>query len=201
MNSEMKADVKKIALCILGVIIIGFGFALMASSNLGLDCLDSFNEALSHFVGRDFSVIANVTEIIMILAAYILDKKNIGLGTILYMLIIDLPLEFFQNMLPTGGSIYVSILYSFAGIVFLAFGIELTIHTGLGTIAYEAFIYGLEKKIERSFVFTKYLVDSILLVFVLMLGSKIEFGTMMYLVLCPWIMEFMAKLIRKYIRI
>ena len=39
-------------------------------------------------------------------------------------------------------------MYSILGIIFLAFGIKLTIHTGLGTIAYEAFIYGLKKEIE-----------------------------------------------------
>ena len=90
MNSETKTDVRKIILNIIGVANIGFGFALMASSNIGLDCLDSFNEAISVYVQRDFSVVANVVETIMILVAYILDKENIGLGTILYMLIIDL---------------------------------------------------------------------------------------------------------------
>ena len=90
MNSETRTDVKKIILNVIGVANIGFGFALTASSNIGLDCLDSFNEALSVFLDRDFSIVANVVETIMILVAYILDKENIGLGTILYMLIIDL---------------------------------------------------------------------------------------------------------------
>ena len=57
MSSETKTDVRKIVLNIIGVAFIGLGFALMASSNLGLDPLDSFNEAASIFFKRDFSVV------------------------------------------------------------------------------------------------------------------------------------------------
>ena len=85
---------------VIGVANIGFGFALMASSDIGLDCLDSFNEAVSIYTGRDLSVIANITETIMILAAYMFEKKNIGLGTILYMLMIDVTLSYFKQLLP-----------------------------------------------------------------------------------------------------
>lgn len=201
MNLETRTDVKKIMLNVLGVANIGFGFALMASSNIGLDCLDTFNEALSVYMNRDFSVVANITETIMILVAYILDKDNIGLGTILYMLLIDLPLSFFQGLLPNPGSIYASIVYSVLGVVFLAFGIELTVHTGLGTVAYEAFIYGLKKKFNYSFVLTKYVVDASLLVIAASFGQRIELGTIIYLVACPLIMEMMGKLIKKHIEI
>ena len=108
MSSETKTDVRKIVLNIIGVAFIGLGFALMASSNLGLDPLDSFNEAASIFFKRDFSVVANITETVMLLVAYILDKEKIGLGTILYMLMIDVPLGFFQRLLPNSGNFYLS---------------------------------------------------------------------------------------------
>ena len=201
MNLETRTEVKKIIFNIIGVAFIGFGFALMASSGIGLDCLDSFNEALSVFVNRDFSVVASAVELIMILVAYVLDKDKIGLGTILYMLIIDIPLSFFEGLLPNSGSFVLSVIYSLMGVVFLAFGIELTIHTGLGTVAYEAFIYGLKKKLEFSFVMTKYIIDGILLVFVVLLGHRIELGTIIYFVSCPLIMEQMSKLIKKHVKI
>ncbi len=201
MNSETRADVKKIILNIFGVANIAFGFALMASSNIGLDCLDTFNEAVSEFTGRDFSVIATSVELVMILVAYMLDREKIGLGTILYMLIIDFPLSFFQSLLPNPGSFALSLLYSLMGVIFLAFGIELSIHTGLGTIAYEAFIYGLKKRFNYSFILTKYIVDAILLLLAAMLGQKIELGTLIYLISCPLIMEKMEKLIKKHIAI
>jgi uncharacterized membrane protein YczE len=92
-------------------------------------------------------------------------------------------------------------MYSILGIIFLAFGIKLTIHTGLGTIAYEAFIYGLKKKLNYSFILTKYVVDATLLVFVVLLGHEIQLGTIIYLITCPLIMEKMGKLIKKHIKI
>ena len=201
MNLETKTDFKRIVLNILGVANIGFGFALMASSNLGLDCLDTFNEAVSVFTGRDFSVIANTVETFMLLIAYILNKEYIGLGTILYMLLIDLPLHFFQGLLPNSGNFILSVIYSVMGVIFIAFGVELTIHTGLGTIAYEAFIYGFKKKMNWSFILSKYTIDAVLLVLAVLFGAKLELGTIIYFIFCPLIMEKMAKLIEKHVKI
>lgn len=198
MNSETKTDLNRIILNIIGVANIGFGFALMASSNIGLDCLDSFNEAVSIYTGRDFSVIANITETIMILVAYMLDREKIGLGTILYMLVIDVPLSFFQGLLPNSGSVAIGIIYSFLGVFFLAFGIELTIHSGLGTVAYEAFIHGLKKKLNYSFVMTKYAVDAILLLVTVLLGEKLQLGTIIYFLTCPLLMQEIGRMIEKH---
>ncbi|MBR2788064.1 MAG: hypothetical protein IKD94_02765 [Erysipelotrichaceae bacterium] len=199
MNSETKTDLNKIALNVIGVANIGFGFALMASSEIGLDCLDSFNEAVSIYTGRDFSVVANITETIMILAAYMFEKKNIGLGTILYMLVIDVPLSYFKQLLPnSGGSFAVSIIYSFLGVFFLSFGIELTIHSELGTVAYEAFIQGLKKKMNYSFVMTKYAVDAILLAVTVSLGEKLRLGTIICFLICPLLMEEIGRILEKH---
>ena len=199
MNSETKNNIKKLTVSIIGVMLVGAGVALATLPELGSDCLASFNEVVSRKLGISFGYMTTITEIIMTIIAFMMNRKNVGVGTLMAILFVRFPIDMTYQLISKPSFIIVCLLYVVIGTLMVALGVELIIHADLGMGTYEAFMYGIAEKTSIKFIYVKYICDATFLFLTLILGGFIGLGTIINYILCPKMMDIFDGLISKHL--
>ena len=94
MNLETKTSIKRLSVTILGILLLGSGVGLATVAQIGSDCMASFCEVLSERL--DFITIGQLTTLIelgMLIYAFIMERKTVGIGSFLAMLLVEFPID------------------------------------------------------------------------------------------------------------
>ena len=173
-----------------GILLLGAGIGLATAAEIGSDCMASFCEALSERLG--FITIGQLTavlELCMLLYAFIMDRKTVGIGSLLSMLLIQFPIDFVYQSVPRTENNAIRIVYVLIGIVLISSGAELIVHAELGMGSYEAFMYSFVYRRGWKFTYVKYVCDSVFLLLTILLHGHVGIGTILTWLLVPKCME------------
>lgn len=156
---------------------MGFGVAIASQALLGTDPSVSFSQAASMKFGIDFGRMITITNIVLLIIVFFINKKNIGLSTLFVVLLNQYPIDFFTAIIPYGSSLIINILYCIIGAIFVAIGCNIMICSKLGMGIYDALIFGIAGKVKKDFVLVRYIIDGIFLLLTFILGGYIGIGT------------------------
>ena len=200
MNLETKIDIKRLIVAILGVVFLGFGVGMGTAAQLGSDCLASFNEAFSSTTGwLSFGQMSAFVQIIMIIITFLMYRKNIGVGTIIAVVLISCPIDFAYQLIKPSQSLTINILIVLAGVILISLGAVMIIHADLGMGPYEAFMYIFVRRFNIKFTYVKYVCDAAFLFLAVVFKGYIGLGTIINYLLTPKVMDFFSKHIDKFI--
>ncbi|MHA8110588.1 YczE/YyaS/YitT family protein [Lactobacillaceae bacterium Melli_B4] len=126
-----------------GILILSIGAAFLKQSGLGLDPFTAMNigfSSLTHIPLGTFQLAMNGILFIVVL---IFDRKQIGIGTIMNMVLVGYEIEFFVSMysqfFPSAvGNPFVMIVDVVAGIILFTMGTSMYISPSLGAAPYDA---------------------------------------------------------------
>ena len=198
MNSETKTRLKRLSVTVLGIMLLGSGVGLATAAEIGSDCMASFCEVMSERLG--FITIGQLTTLIelgMLIYAFIMERKTVGIGSFLAMLLVEFPIDLAYGSVPRTENYMIRIIYVLIGIVLISFGAELIVHAGLGMGSYEAFMYTFVYRKGWKFTYVKYVCDSIFLLLTILLKGHVGTGTVLTYLLVPKCMELASSLIHK----
>lgn len=168
--------VKKTIFQIIGIILIALGVALIITSELGAFPLDAINVFINELSHNKISIgtVAIIQGFLFTLLAFVfLRKKLFLIGAILSILsgsfidIWKIILAYFPNELGF------RILYSIIGLNVLAIGTVFTIITGFPPLPVEQLLLSINKKINNLGK-SKVLLESIFLVFAIIIGLFVD---------------------------
>ena len=185
---KLETRIKQILVALIGNCILGAGVAMGSQALLGTDPSVSFSQAAAPLVGVTIGQMITITNITLLIITFFIKKKNIGLATLIVVLLNQYPVDFVTNLITHSDSLIINILWVLAGIVFVAIGCDILIASNLGMGIYDAFVFGVADKLNKKFVFVRYGIDSIFLILTIVLKGYIGIGTILpYLLTGPTI--------------
>lgn len=85
--------VKNVLLILIGLVIIGIGASTLRVAGLGVDPFTAMNIGLSSMFGMQLGIFQIIVNAFILFYVYLKNKKAIGLGTILNMLLVGILIQ------------------------------------------------------------------------------------------------------------
>lgn len=161
MSSEMK---KRILMTILGVTVCGLSVGMFSFSNLGLDPFQVFAHGTWHLTSLGFGTYYAILNLILLLIIFFVDRKKIGLGTVINLFGVGYMAEFSEwviRKLVHTDAFPVKLLFLIAGIVIMCFASAIYFTADLGVSTYDAVALTLSKKRPEKFKYIRIATDLI----------------------------------------
>lgn len=128
---------------IVGITLISLGAALSESMSMGLDPFTALNTGASELMGFSLGNFQLVVNLIILVIIFLIDRSQLGWGTIFNMVLVGYQIEFFTGLLentlaPDDLSMIVKLLITFGAIAIFTFGVAVYKDAKLGVSPYDA---------------------------------------------------------------
>lgn len=95
----MKKKIQTILAIIISILLTGLGVALFVHVNLGSDTLTVFVDGLHRVLNCSYGAASRIYNLIVLVIALIVSRKNIGWATIVYALSVGFTMDYFEKLL------------------------------------------------------------------------------------------------------
>jgi uncharacterized membrane protein YczE len=172
---------RRVPRCMAGLVGFGVGISLFFAGNLGTGPWDVFHSGLAKVIGIPIGVAINLVGL-LILPLWIPLKERIGLGTVLNAIVIGMVVDLVKPRLAVSHNLAVQVVLALSGILVIGVGSGLYIGSGLGSGPRDGIMMGLSR-MRFSVRAARTLVEAVTLAVGFLLGGKVGFGTLAFLVL------------------
>jgi uncharacterized membrane protein YczE len=180
--------------------IMALGITGTRFSSLGTESFSCLVGGVSIFTGIGFGMAMLILCGIILLGMFIFDKRKIGIGTILSMIIVgygsDFFMYFFQKIVISSDYIlFIRIIALISGIIIFCFGVAMYIEANLGVSPYDsvALIISEKTKKEKWFRWIRIITDSICVFTGFLLGNIPGIGTIIMALFAGPLIAFFRK--------
>ncbi|MDD3219840.1 MAG: hypothetical protein PHC41_11925 [Lachnospiraceae bacterium] len=180
-SSEMK---RRIIMTVVGVLISGFSVGLFNFSSCGMDPFQVFAHGIcahTPFGLENFGTFYTVLNVLMLVAIFFLDKKKIGLGTVINIFLLGYVVQFsswlWASLIPNPNW-PTKIIALIIGIVIMCFGSSLYFTADLGVSTYDAVALIITAKTKFKFQYCRITSDLICTLIGFVLGTVVGIGTL-----------------------
>ena len=131
----------RIALCVIGVCLCGIAVGFFRYAAFGVDPFTSFMSGLDVVVPIDYGTLYVFVNAVLLILVIFLDRKLVGLGTVVNLFLVGYLAEFVNNGLAKvfpAGSIGPRIICLIIGVLMLSFSAALYMPADMGVSTYDA---------------------------------------------------------------
>lgn len=193
--------IKKIVWFFGGITIAALGATIIVLSEVGSDSVSAACQALSHMTNTSIGIATIIFNLFFLIISVIIDYKTIRIGTLLHALffgpIWDLLILPFEKMNLGSMNFWFRIIIVTVGAFILGVGLVLYQSAGLGRGASDNFNFLIRKKFNMSVSTQRILYDLFLLVFALIFGGDVSWGTLICAVFVGLSMGICEKQLKK----
>ncbi len=193
----MKGYLTKIFIVAAGSLMMSIGIALYLNAGLGADPLTVFTSGVAHTTGLTVGKASLAIMAVLICVLFFLDRKRIGLGTVLNAGIIGVSVDIFLGLdFLKVNSLAASVIMLIITAVLFGMGVAVYISAGLGEGAVDAIMVLLHNRTKINIRWIKIGLDICLLTLGALLGGKIGAGTVVGVLATGPVIEYTLKLIK-----
>lgn len=176
---------------------MGLSIDLLVRGGFGLDPLSLFQEGAGRVMGISLGTTSQLLMIIIIILLFFLDRKRIGIGTILNSLLVGACINAFSPIIGEGGENAISrLLCGVAGLLLMGAGIGVYVAAGLGEAGIDAMMMYLSGKLNKNVYVTRITLDVLLSVMGFALGGSLGLATALSMLVNGAIIQLTISLIR-----
>ncbi len=178
--------IKKILVCLFGLLLIGVGAAFNIKACWGSDPITVFYEGLSLALSLDIGLAINIINCILIVLVYLMDRKYVNIGTAIYLAVLGPFVNlgvFIYEYCGFSENLYFRLFLSLIGCIFAFVGISLFIVAEIGIDPWTALAIIVSDKINKSFKIVKIVMDVLTLAIGIWMGGVFGFITVLCAVL------------------
>lgn len=135
---------QRIARCLVGLTLFGFGISCFLTAELGVAPWDVLHQGLEKKTGIPIGIIIEITGV-FILLLWIPLRERMGLGTLLNAIQIGLVVFLIDDHLPSTGALVLRVGYILLGLLSIAIGSGFYIGAGLGAGPRDGLMLGISK--------------------------------------------------------
>jgi uncharacterized membrane protein YczE len=176
----MRELAHRVPRCVAGLFCFALGISLFFHSNLGTGPWDVLHGGLAKISGLPVGLVLNIVGLV-ILPLWIPLKVRIGLGTVLNALLIGVFLDILKPRMHDASAAWLQVVLAVLGVLIIGIGSGLYIGAGLGAGPRDGIMVGLSR-LGLSVRAARTLVEAVTLAVGWLLGGKIGFGTIIFLV-------------------
>ncbi len=200
--------IKRYLIHALGFILISFGIVGIISAQLGATPIDSFNYFVAFLTPLSLGTVVIITGLSVSLLAYVFNREKemiisasfiflVGILIDIWMYLFGLiPLEIMDQMV-------FRIPLATSSLIIVAYGVAITITTGLPSSPYEKLMLVIDKKIN-SLTYSKMIIEGVFLLTAIILGlitnllfEQVNIFTFVMFLSIGAIIDFFTKIIKK----
>ncbi|GBF10072.1 YitT family protein [Tepidibacillus sp. HK-1] len=178
----------------MGIIVMSLGISLIIEANLGVSAWDVLHIGLYKTLGLTVGTWSQIVGIVVIAVSYLMDKKILGVGTVLNMVFVGWFLDLFLYLLPTMKMIIPQIMFLFLGIIFMGMGSGMYITSKLGPGPRDGLMLVLSDRFHWGIGKIKTMMEMIALLIGWILGGPVFIGTVIASVMIGPVMQFFIHL-------
>lgn len=199
---SIKERKEELVQCVFATLFVAIGVSIYVDCQLGSDSVTVFLDGVYRTTQIPISIIDQILTIILFIIAYFLNKKHIGICTIIHTLLIGVCIKianiFISPLELYNYSFFIRCVFVIIAQLCFAFGFAFMQNFQSGMSTADAFIYGITEKTKLSYVQVHFLFDSFYFIVGFMLGGIIGIGSIFY-VLTSGLLTYQAKkIIDKY---
>ncbi len=181
--------IQRLPRCLAGLCCFGVGIAVFFAAHLGNPPWDVLHGGLSKRTGLPVGLIINIVGV-TVLCLWVPLKERIGLGTALNTVVIGLVVDVVRPSIPDVSAVWLQVLMALGATLIIGFGSGLYIGSGLGAGPRDGLMLGL-RRFGLSMRVARSLVEAVTLVVGKLLGGRVGFSTVVFLVLIGPVVQFL----------
>ncbi|MCA0385779.1 MAG: Tat pathway signal sequence [Firmicutes bacterium] len=194
---------RRILMTVAGVLISGFSVGIFNFSMFGMDPFQVFAHGIWNHTNMGYGTFYAIVNLIMLVGVFFIDKKKIGLGTLINIFILGYVVEFsswlFITWIPDPSILIRSIALG-CGILIISFGSALYFTGNLGVSTYDAVALILSEKKVAKFQYCRIGTDLICTLTGFLLGATVGIGTLVTAFFMGPIIAFFNKKVAEPLR-
>ena len=177
----IRPPVISILFLFLGLIVFGFGHAILFVANLGVSPWMVLSQGVSVQTGWSIGwTIIAVSFLVLILWWPL--KQVPGLGTVINSFVVAAVIEVSINFLPTFDHIFAQSLQALIGIIFIAMGTGVYLIANLGPGPRDGLMTGLQKVTDLPLAYVRNVLELTVVIIGWSIGGTAGFATLMFAV-------------------
>lgn len=173
-------NIKRIIMTVFGVLVCGFSVGMFSFSHLGVDPFQVLAHGIWMQTPLKFGDLYTIVNVIMLIAIIVLDRKKIGLGTVINIFLLGYVVDFSTNLwesLIPDPSFAVKMGFLIVAIVIICFGSALYFTADMGVSTYDAVaLYISQKQDKVKFQYCRIASDVTCVVVGFLLGANFKSG-------------------------
>lgn len=192
---------KEILMVIVGSMMMGASIDLFVQADFGLDPLSLFQAGLGRVLHLSLGTTSQVLMISIIILLFFIDRKRIGIGSILNSVLVGAFIKWFSPVICTGGGTAAGrLLCLLAGLILMGVGIGTYVAAGLGEAGMDAMMMYLSGKLKKNINVTRITIDILLSITGFLLGGKLGGATVVSMLVNGYMIQFTIELIGRFRR-
>ena len=199
----MQEKYRRIIMTVFGVLMSGFSVGMFNLSAFGMDPFQVFAHGIWKHIPIGFGTFYMILNLIMLIVIFLIDRKKIGLGTVINIFLLGYVVQFsswlFETILPNS-TIGIRIIFLMMGIIVLCFGSSLYFTGDLGVSTYDAVALILSEKKVARFQYCRICTDLICTIIGFVFGGVVGIGTVVTALFMGPIIAFFNTHISKPLR-
>lgn len=178
----MSTKVKRILMTVLGVSVCGFSVGLFSYSDFGMDPFQVLAHGLWNLTPISFGLFYVILNAIMLVAIFIVNKRKIGLGTVINLFLIGYISEFSEYLLRQYNaepSLAFRIVIITIAVIVMCFASAIYFTADLGVSTYDAIALTIDERTSDKIQFRmiRIATDVICVIVGVIFGAKAGVGT------------------------
>lgn len=166
----------RIIVVLLGTMVAGFGVHLMLVSTLGMDAFSTLVDGVGVYVPIRFGTLCQIFNILFLIADFFLDKRQIGIATVIYGLGCGQFVNIFSDLNLSYGPTP-TILLLVIGVYLLGAGVAIYLFADLGSGPIEGVMIALQSIMKLDMKYTRIIIDVNEVIIGILLGGIWGIGT------------------------
>ena len=192
---------KELLMVIVGSMMMGASIDLFVQADFGLDPLSLFQAGLGRVLHLSLGTTSQVLMISIIILLFFIDRKRIGIGSILNSVLVGAFIKWFSPVICTGGGTAAGrLLCLLAGLILMGVGIGTYVAAGLGEAGMDAMMMYLSGKLKKNVNVTRITIDILLSITGFLLGGKLGGATVVSMLVNGYMIQFTIELIGRFRR-
>ncbi len=192
----MNEKQRRFTMTVLGVMISGFSVGMFNFSMFGMDPFQVLTHGIWKHTNMGYGTFYAIVNLIILTVIFFLDKKKIGLGTLINIFLLGYAVEFstllFTSWVPNP-NLVIRITSLLAAVVLMSFGSSLYFTGDLGVSTYDAIALFMSEKGIAKFKYCRIGTDLTCALVGFLFGATIGIGTLTTALLMGYMIAFFNK--------
>ncbi|WP_050184410.1 YczE/YyaS/YitT family protein [Domibacillus robiginosus] len=194
-----KLFIKRMIIFILGLNIINFGVAIFINLGIGADPFTIFSQGVANLFNLNIGDANRFLTLIICIIVFLIDKKNINIGTILSIgltgTFLNLHVKIVDVIFPNDLSLWGSMLLFVLACLPVSIGFPVLKSANLGIAPNDIVYLAVADRLSKSYGIVRIVIDAIFVIVGIMLGGVAGIGTIIcVIILGPLTQHFLKKI-------
>lgn len=193
--------IKKIIIIVVGSVVAAYGITLALYAGFGGATLAVLWQGISKTFHVSIGMASMMVAIIMIVFAFLYDRSQIQIGTILYQIVYSFCVDLFASMHVYSTHLWINAFIMLLGVILFAIGTGVYAAASLGRGSYEALTFSIAEKNGWQVKVVRMILDIVMVVIGVLLGGKFGLCTIVTIIISGPIIQFTASNIKRIFNI